>query len=271
MPRFLRTHRARVLVLTAVSVVVGSYGLVRSTRRHEAPRGSDAARGGGGDGSASRAPIPSEAPSAFDTGLPRRGSDGGLRASAQSDAAPAGDSVVALRRGLASEDEATRIAAVEAAVSATAVDTLDDLEKFQLARDPETAPTVIHAVALLGASAEGAKRAGAAGTLDRWLHDELLRDGPDVLGNVSNIVEALGDVGGREAVEALGAALDRGEIALHVQTLAVQKLGELGDGRARGPVERFAMRVGAMAPAEGLDEELRVEAIEAARATLSRI
>ncbi len=181
------------------------------------------------------------------------------------------DHVAALRRGLASEDEATRIAAVEAAASSTAVETLGDLEKFELARDPATAPTVIHTIALLGASAEGPKREEAAGTLQRWLRDELRREGPDVVGNVSNIVEALGDVGGTRAVDALVAALDQATIALHVQTLAVMKLGELGDPRARGAVERFATRVAALPVSEGIDEELRVEAIAAARTTLSRI
>ncbi len=181
------------------------------------------------------------------------------------------DHVAALRRGLASDDEATRIAAVEAAASATAIETLADLERFELARDPEAAPTVIHAVALLGASAEGPKRDEAAGTLQRWLTGELRREGPDVAGNVSNIVEALGNLGGSRAVDALIAALDQSTLALHVQTLAVMKLGELGDGRARAPVERFATRVAKLPAADGIDEELRVEAIEAARATLSRI
>lgn len=181
------------------------------------------------------------------------------------------DQVAALRRGLASNEEATRIAAVEAAVSATAVETLDELQKFDLARDPETAPTVIHAVALLGASAEGKRRDEAAGTLTRWLREERRREGPDVPGNVSNLVEALGDVGGRDAVDALGAALDRADLPLHVETLAVTKLGELGDAHARGPVERFAKRVAALPPAEGIDEELRVEAIAAAGTTLSKI
>jgi hypothetical protein len=181
------------------------------------------------------------------------------------------DHVAALRLGLASNDEATRIAAVEAAVGATAVETLDDLEKFDLQRDPETAPTVIHAVALLGASAEGKRRDEAATTLAGWLRSEMKREGPDAVGNVSNLVEALGNVGGDGAVEALGAALDRADLALHVETLAVAKLGELGDARARGPVERFAKRVAALPAGEGIDEELRVEAIAAARTTLSKL
>jgi hypothetical protein len=187
------------------------------------------------------------------------------------DPAPAIDHVAALRRGLSSPEEAVRIAAVEAAVSATAVETLADLQKFDLARDPETAPTVIHGVALLGASADGAKRDEAAKTLAGWLRDEMKRDGPDVPGNISNIVEALGDVGGREGVDALTAALDRADLALHVQTLAVEKLGELGDGRARASVERFAKRVAALPAADGIDEELREEATAAARATLAKI
>lgn len=202
--------------------------------------------------------------------LPRQADSSATSAPAVANVSPP-DHVAALRRGLASEDEATRIAAVEAAASSTAVETLGDLEKFELARDPATAPTVIHTIALLGASAEGPKREEAAGTLQRWLRDELRREGPDVPGNVSNIVEALGDVGGARAVDALVAALDQATIALHVQTLAVMKLGELGDPRARGAVERFATRVAALPASEGIDEELRVEAIAAARTTLSRI
>jgi hypothetical protein len=273
MPRILPKQRAAMAVVLAVAMTgLGVYAVVRSTRSHDddPSRAVAATRAGASERESSVAPS---------TAQIAQGSNASPRirdaAAPANDDAPASadgvDRVAALRRGLASEDEATRIAAVEAAVGQTAVETLDDLEKFELARDPETAPTVIHAVALLGASAEGKQREGAAGTLERWLRDELKRDGPDVLGNVSNIVEALGDVGGRQAVDALGAALDRGEIALHVQTLAVQKLGELGDAHARGPVERFARRVGSMPPGEGLDEELRVEAIEAARATLSRI
>jgi len=187
------------------------------------------------------------------------------------DAAPHGDALAALRRGLASEDEGTRIAAVEAAVSATAIETLDELTKFDLARDPETAPTVIHSVAMLGAAADGPKRDHAGRTLARWLRSEMKREGADVPGNVSNLVEALGNVGGREAVDALVAALDGSELPLHVETLAVTSLGELHDPRARGAIERFAARVNALPKAEGFDEELRVEAIAAARAALSQL
>lgn len=260
------------LVALAVATSAGGvYAVVRATRGHEATHAATAASSGAVETKSRTASAPEGAPPSPAKVAQRVTDAAAISLAAQGDGAAPVDHVAALRRGLASQDEATRIAAVEAAVSATAVETLDDLEKFELARDPETAPTVIHAIALLGASAEGTKRDGAASTLDRWLHDELRRDGPDVLGNISNIVEALGDVGGREAVDALSAALDRGEIQLHVQTLAVQKLGELGDARARGPVERFATRVAALPAAEGLDEELRVEAIEAARTTLSRI
>ena len=264
------------VVLAFAMTGLGVYAVVRATRAHDsAHAGAFDGTPGGAAGARESGVASSEAQIAQRAQASNASPHTGDAAARPNDEAPASadgiDRVAALRRGLASEDEATRIAAVEAAVGQTAVETLEDLEKFELARDPETAPTVIHAVALLGASAEGKQREGAAGTLDRWLRDELKRDGPDVLGNVSNIVEALGDLGGRQAVDALGAALDRGEIALHVQTLAVQKLGELGDARARAPVERFARRVGSMQPGEGLDEELRVEAIEAARATLSRI
>lgn len=267
--RALVPHDRRVRATIAVAAIaVAAAGLFALAR---APRGSSSSSLGGSIDDESASPVAvgaaSIAPAPAHVGRHVRTTAGDVSARGASDV----DHVAALRLGLASSDEATRIAAVEAAVSATAVETLEDLEKFDLQRDPETAPTVIHAVALLGASAEGKKRDDAASTLTGWLRSEMKREGPDVAGNVSNIVEALGDVGGSNAVDALGAALDRADLALHVETLAVTKLGELGDARARGPVERFAKRVAALPAAEGIDEELRVEAIAAARATLSKI
>lgn len=259
------SKRGAIAIGAVVTVGLAVYGLTRTERGGgaSAPRAatSVAATGLAAPGTAAG---PGQRPAPAVTGA---------AGAAEAGPSPVGhvDHVAALRRGLASEDEATRIAAVEAAASATAVETLSDLERFELARDPEAAPTVIHTVALLGASAEGPKRDEAAGTLQRWLTGELRREGPDVAGNVSNLVEALGNVGGSRAVDALIAALDQSALALHVQTLAVMKLGELGDGRARAPVERFAVRVRALPASEGIDEELRVEALEAARTTLSRI
>src|SRR5262245_41478312 len=61
--------------------------------------------------------------------------------------------VETLRRDLASDSVATRIAAIEAVVTVTATDALPALEEVDLKRDPDAAPTIIHAVAMLGASA----------------------------------------------------------------------------------------------------------------------
>jgi hypothetical protein len=179
--------------------------------------------------------------------------------------------VDALRRDLASDSAAIRIAAIEAAVDATAIDTLPVLEQVDLARDPQAAPTVIHAVAKLGAAADDATRDHAARTLSSWLRTERSREGLDALGNVSNLVEALGNIGGPDAASALAAALDRADLGLHVETLATMKLGELGDHRARGAVERFAARTAALPETDGLSEELRVEAVAAARSTLATL
>ena len=256
--------RAAVIVVAIASIGGGVFALARSS---QSSRGATtAARSAGGE---DVGPAPDEGTRAPATTPPR--SEPGIVGIAAQTADGAVDPVVALRAGLASEDEATRIAAVEAAVSATSIETLGELARFDLRRDPEAAPTVIHAVALLGASADGKKRDDAAGTLAGWLRDEMKREGPDVPGNISNLVEALGNVGGNGAAEALARALDGQGLPLHVETLAVMKLGELGDGSARPAVERFADRIAALPPAEGIDEELRTEAISAARTTLSRI
>ena len=177
----------------------------------------------------------------------------------------------ALRRGLASDSAATRIAAIEAVVMSTALEALPVLQDFDLKRDPEAAPTVIHAVAILGGSGDDATRDRAARTLSSWLRTERSREGLDALGNVSNLIEALGNVGGPDAVEALSAALDRGDLGLHVETLATMKLAELGDHRARAAIQRFAARAEALPPTDGLPEELRVEAIAAAHNALATL
>lgn len=209
-----------------------------------------------------------------DPGTARLGADVG-RVDAASPASSAAkvetDPRALLREALASDDVAVRIAGIERAASQTSVAALPELTSFRLERDPAAAPTVIHAIALLGASAEGRDRDHASKTLTQWLGQESKREGVDAVGNVSNIVEALGNVGGGDAALALASALDEGAMPLHVQILAVQKLGELAEPRTRPSVQRFAARAEALPKAEDLEEELRVEAIKAARETLARL
>lgn len=176
-----------------------------------------------------------------------------------------------LREALESDDVAVRIAGIERVTSQTSMSALPELTRFRLERDPAAAPTVIHAVALLGASGEGRARDEASKALTQWLAQESKREGVDAVGNVSNLVEALGNVGGGDAALALARALDGGGLPLHVQILAVQKLGELGEPRTRPSVERFAARAAALPKAEDLEEELRMEAINTARETLARL
>ena len=121
------------------------------------------------------------------------------------------------------------------------------------------------------AVAPGRARDEASKVLTQWLAQESKREGVDAVGNVSNLVEALGNVGGGDAALALAGALDGGGLPLHVQILAVQKLGELADPRTRPSVERFAARAAALPKAEDLEEELRMEAINTARETLARL
>ena len=157
-----------------------------------------------------------------------------------------------------------RIDAIEAAIDAGDVAALPVLEKVVLAGDPEGAPTIIRAVASLGARAGGAETHVAAQTLSRWLDTESGRDGLDARGNVSVLVDALGDLGGADAAEALAAALDQDSLPLHVQTLAAQRLAQLGDGSGSDAIARFAARLAALPPAEGIDESLREEALAVA-------
>ncbi|MEO6577038.1 MAG: hypothetical protein ABIP89_24530 [Polyangiaceae bacterium] len=186
-------------------------------------------------------------------------------------AAASVDPVVAMREALAWPDDAARIEAVETAMNNGAVETLPALEAADLRADPEGAPTIILAVAHLGAMTTGEDSRRAERTLGRWLNEESVRDGADARGNVSVLVDALGEIGGADAVDALVAALDAHQIPLHVQTLAVDNLTQLGDRRAAGAVARFLARVNALPPpVEEIDGELRDEAIASANVASQR-
>jgi hypothetical protein len=183
---------------------------------------------------------------------------------------PPDDRAAALRDALTWTDDAARIDAIESAMTAGAVETLPVLEGVDLPRDPEAAPTIIHAVAVLGREARGGEQVRAAVQLGAWLGEESRREGADARGNVSVIVDALGDLGGRDAVRALGAALDQDALPLHVQTLAVQRLVALGDPEAQPAIARYAARVAVLPPADGIDESLREEALAVAAGGLQR-
>ncbi len=171
------------------------------------------------------------------------------------------DPVARLRDALTWSDDAARIDAIDAAIASGATETLPLLERVVLAGDPEAAPTVIHGVAVLGAKAGTADRRVAAQTLSQWLRDEGGREGADARGNVSVLVDALGDLGGADAADALAGALDRATLPLHVETLAAQRLTQLGEPSARDAIARFSARVAALPPTQGIDETLRVEAL----------
>jgi hypothetical protein len=179
---------------------------------------------------------------------------------------PIEDRAATLANALTWTDDAARIEAIESAVTARATEALPVLERVDLPGDPAAAPTIIHAVAVLGHEARGGEQARAAGVLGAWLDQESQREGADARGDVSVLVDALGDLGGPDAVAALGGALDQDGLPLHVQTLAVQRLVALGDPAAQPAIARYAARVAALPPADGIDEELRVEALAVAAA-----
>jgi hypothetical protein len=171
------------------------------------------------------------------------------------------DRAGALRDALGWSDDAARIEAVESAMAARSVDALPVLEAVALPGDPAAAPTIIRAVAALGREAGGGEQHRAAQTLGAWLGAESQRDAADARGNVSVLVDALGDLGGPDAAGALASALDTGALPLHVQTLAAQRLTALDDAAGSPALAQYAARVRALPPAEGIDELLRQEAL----------
>lgn len=171
-------------------------------------------------------------------------------------------------------DIAARWKAIEVAVRDGALDQLPALEAAELAKEPEAAPAIIHGVASLAAQGSESDRAEAGRTLARWLREESKRDTRDAQGNVVNLVEALGDLGGDDAVTALIWILDGAGSAddLALQTTACSRLAALDDKRALPAVTRFGERVAKSAePADDFERELRAEAVQAASDAVTRL
>jgi hypothetical protein len=175
---------------------------------------------------------------------------------------------------LSGDDYNAKERALAAAVAQRDPAALATLQAVDLTTDPEAAPAIISSLAKLGKDAAPADRARTVKTLSSWLNAESKRPEADAAGNVVNVVEALGHVGGRDAALALAAALDSGRLDLSVETLAVQQIGDIGDSVARDAVVRFASRVGQDRPGErreGFQAELVTEALAAAKATLAKL
>lgn len=232
-----------------------------------------AARSSGRVTSSSLAPLAS---SAIVTGaplLPPRT----IRAEAAAPVAPPSAPEVpsALVQTLAGEDEFAKIASIEEAVRDGDVASVPALARTDLARSPGAAPTVIHGLARLAVQGNGEHVPLAASTLARWLKEERVREGNDAAGNVPNLVESLGALGGHEAVDAFVELLDardgtRNDLA--IETLTVQQLAGLGDASAKAAVTRFQARVRAQAPSEdAFERELQTEALAAATEALDRL
>jgi len=184
---------------------------------------------------------------------------------------PIADPVARLTQALDSDDDREKLEAIQAIVEKRESHALPSLMAVDLAREPESAPSVIRAVAKLGKESGSADKALATKTLGRWLNEESKRHEADAAGNVPNLVEALGEIGGRESVDAMVTALESGRLDLSVQTLVVQTLGELNDHRALTATRNFLDRVSRIPPSEGIDEELRIEAIAAAKSAVSTL
>jgi len=253
--------RRFIVALVVFAVIAGAVALFLGKPDKHAPTGASS-------------PPPEEVAAAQQETPPSESAEAPAAPSGQPSAiAPraAGDRASTLRDALSRmDDDAARIAAIESAMDDGAVETLPVLEGVELRSDPEAAPTIIHAIAMLGRKAGRADERQAAQTLGNWIHAESKREGADARGNVSVLVDALGDLGNHDAAQALAGSLDNDSLPLHVQTLAVQRLTALGDPSAQDAIAHFSARVAALPHAEGLDESLREEAVAVAATASDR-
>lgn len=172
-------------------------------------------------------------------------------------ASPAEPSVLASNPPLPETASAPPPEAAEEAVATPPAEAHTD--ESELAAAPELAPTRIHDLAR--DAKDERERDAAARTLARWLHEETRRDTRDARGNVPNLIEALGALGGDRAMRTLNDALDDDRHDLALKTLILQQLGEHADARALSRFIAFARR----GPVRSdFDAELQTEALATA-------
>ncbi len=176
----------------------------------------------------------------------------------------------ALTKAFEGNDDVAKLAALSRVVEAKDTKALPALLATDLSREPEAAPMLIQSVAKLAQNASPNEKADAAKTLGKWLGEESKRHEADAQGNVPNLVEALGQIGGPEATAALAQALQSGKLDLSVETLVAQTLTEKG-GNAQSveALQQFLDRAEKLPPGQGIEEELRVEALQAAKQAVS--
>lgn len=178
---------------------------------------------------------------------------------------------VDLAAAFAGDDDRAKIDAVRVAAREDGARLVREVASLDLAREPEAAPAIIAAVGAAAGAGSARERASAVAVLARWLDVESRRRDPDAEGNVPNLVEALATAGGPDAAAAIARALDGGALDRPVETLAAQKLGELGDASARPAIERLLARVRGAPRRAGIEGELDAEAEAAAVAALSAL
>lgn len=176
----------------------------------------------------------------------------------------------ALTKAFEGNDDVAKLAALSRVVEAKDTKALPALLATDLSREPEAAPMLIQSVAKLAQNASPNEKADAAKTLGKWLGEESKRHEADAQGNVPNLVEALGQIGGPEATAALTQALQSGKLDLSVETLVAQTLTEKGgNAQSLEAVQQFLDRAEKLPPGQGIEEELRVEALQAAKQAVS--
>lgn len=183
-----------------------------------------------------------------------------------------GTDLAALTKAFEGNDDMAKLAALSRVVEAKDTKALPTLLATDLAREPEAAPMLIQSLAKLAQNGSPNEKADAAKTLGKWLGEESKRHEADAQGNVPNLVEALGQLGGPEATAALTQALQSGKLDLSVETLVAQTLTEKGGStQSLEAVQQFLERAEKLPPGQGIEEELRVEALQAAKQAVSTL
>lgn len=142
-----------------------------------------------------------------------------------------------------------------------AIEAIEPLARIQLEQALGGGLSVIDALGKLGGAAGAAEKARATDRLIEMLHEEKARRGPESLGNLLQIYEALGDTQDPNAALALEAELRDPSVERAPKVVVVQGLVKIGLASSRAALEAEHREQSAQRGEAGLDEEIRLELI----------
>jgi hypothetical protein len=164
-----------------------------------------------------------------------------------------------LLAALGSSDPFVVLDAADGLAARKATAAIPVLAALDIARSPESAPSVIAALGHLASVAEPVGRRAATDRLLQLLAEEKLRSAPESAGNVLALYEAIGRSRDPRGATAIEAELLDPQVSLAAKTVVVEALARLDQPSSPPMLRRVQRELPMIVTADDFEEEVRRE------------